>query len=257
MSAKAVGWALEQPLEPLPKIILVTLADCLNIETLKCIPSQEFLASRAMCSERTVSTHLKVLEEGGYLQRVKRNHPVTGYRLSDGYILALPESSSGRPTGSATSRQPEAAASGQEPERNQNSLLPSVGGVAEQVRDVFEHWRTTVPGRSNCTLTDPRRAKITTRLKRFDVATLKKAIDQAARDPFLNGANEREKSYTDFVTIFRTDDKVEDLLADADKPHIPRAAGNGRRMGMEDVHAAFENLDRQKGDVVEGTAEEL
>lgn len=133
MSAKAVGWALEQPLDPLPKIILVTLADCLNTETLKCYPSQQFIAGVARCSTRTVSTHLGQLEESGYLERVKRNHPVTGHRLSDGYVLGLPETSSGRPTGSPTQGQPEAAASG-EPEGNQKSLLPDGNRENAQAR---------------------------------------------------------------------------------------------------------------------------
>jgi hypothetical protein len=78
MSARAVGWALEQPLEALPKIILVTLADCMNSETAKCVPSQEYLAKIALCSDRTVRTHLTALEEGGYITRVRRSHPATG-----------------------------------------------------------------------------------------------------------------------------------------------------------------------------------
>jgi len=134
MSARAVGWALEQPLEALPKIILVTLADCMNSETAKCVPSQEYLAKIALCSDRTVRTHLTALEEGGYITRVRRSHPATGHRLSDGYVLHLPEGSSARPTGSAAARLPEAATS-REPERNQN---PSGNGRARASAPVMK-----------------------------------------------------------------------------------------------------------------------
>lgn len=122
MSAKAVGWALEQKLGAAQKVTLIVLADCMNTETGKCCPGQAFIAERVGCSDRTIRVYLGQLEGAGLIRRIKRNHPVDGHRLSDGYVLAvggaLPAESSGRsaiPTGSGTTSQPEAQASG-EPE---------------------------------------------------------------------------------------------------------------------------------------------
>lgn len=89
MSAEAVGWALKQSLDPPAKIILVTLADCMNTETGLCCPSQGFLAGVARCSKRTVIRRLTALEEEGYLQRSRRVDQA-GHRSTDSYVLGLP-----------------------------------------------------------------------------------------------------------------------------------------------------------------------
>jgi hypothetical protein len=110
---------------------------------------------------------------------------------------------------------------------------PVTGGP---VTEVFEHWRKVVPGKSRHALTPGRRSKIQTRLKEFSVEDLKRAIDQAARDPFLNGDNDREKSFTDFKTIFRNREKVEELLEDAARPPRQRApAGRAGRASVSDL----------------------
>lgn len=85
------------------------------------------------------------------------------------------------------------------------------------VREVFEYWQTKLD-KPNHSLTTSRQTKIRARLKEFSVADLKKAIDAAAADSFLCGANDRGKEFTDFKTIFKTQDKVEELLYEKAKP---------------------------------------
>ena len=95
---------------------------------------------------------------------------------------------------------------------------------AEATRRIFEHRRTTVPGKSAHRFTPGRRAKIDARRRSFSEEELFRAIDEAARDPFLNGENDRGRAYTDFKTIFRSDEKVEELLEAAGR--APRRARN-------------------------------
>lgn len=112
-------------------------------------------------------------------------------------------------------------------EEGKNGLLTEPCAEAlDPVSAVFEHWRAVVPERAGCRLTPGRREKIRARLRTFSATDLKLAIDQVARDPFLNGDNDRGKPFNDFGTIFRNDEKVEDLLLDA-----KRAPRSGRRNG--------------------------
>lgn len=99
---------------------------------------------------------------------------------------------------------------------------PATG--AESTRRIFEHWQETVKGKSTARFTPGRRSKIEARQRSFSEEELLRAIDEAARDPFLNGENDRQRSYTDFKTIFRSDEKVEELLEAAAR--APRRARN-------------------------------
>jgi hypothetical protein len=152
VSAKAVGWALEQRLQPAPKIALVVLADCMNNETKKCCPSQRFIAEHVGCSDRTVRTYLDTLESEGLIRRVPRRHPVSGARLSDGYILAvdgpLPEDpSGGDPRKPGLPAPPEEAASGHEPEEEPEvlSLLGASASASEPKRKPVTYNGKRVP----------------------------------------------------------------------------------------------------------------
>lgn len=117
---------------------------------------------------------------------------------------------------------------------------PSVEGLfdpggsngAAPVERIFERWQTIVPGKSGCRLTEGRRRRIRARLRSFDEATLLRAVEQAARDPFLNGENDRGRPFNDFRTIFRDDEKVEELLEDAARaPQRRNGAAKQERVG--------------------------
>jgi hypothetical protein len=137
-------WARKQKLgNATRKLILTSLAITAEATSGSGFASQEDLAGYAECSVRTVSTHLKVLEEDCLISRKKR-FSRNGYRLADGFILLapgveswpdgdeittgknrLPEDSS---TGNPLQGPPERAVAGQELPKNNPS--PSKNGRA-------------------------------------------------------------------------------------------------------------------------------
>lgn len=92
----------------------------------------------------------------------------------------------------------------------------------DKVQIIFERWRTVMPGRQGCRLTPGRRRKILARLQHNSLERLLAAVDRAAQDPFLNGANDRGRPFNDFQTIFRNDEKIDDLLMDVVVAPAPR-----------------------------------
>lgn len=83
---------------------------------------------------------------------------------------------------------------------------------AEDVREIFEYWIKARGKKEKTLLTDERRAKIRTRLNRFTVEEIKKAIDNIAYSSFHNGANDRNKVYDDLTLICRNDSTLEKWL---------------------------------------------
>lgn len=138
MSLRALDWALHVKIAPAPKVALMVLANCMNDETGKCCPSQAFIAERVGCSERTVRNYLQELEAAGLVTRVDRRHPVSGARLSNGYLLhvderaerpaeALPAESSGRTPRKPRLPGPPESVSAAEPEVEPESLSLRAG----------------------------------------------------------------------------------------------------------------------------------
>lgn len=90
MSLVALSWAFELTLPPMEKIVLLALADCENGETLRCDPSQKYIAERASVSVRTVREMLQRLEEKGLIVRTKRGFDGSaGGRQNDDYRLGV------------------------------------------------------------------------------------------------------------------------------------------------------------------------
>ena len=88
MSFKALAWAIDQDVgNPARKLILILLADHANHEH-QCFPSQKRLSKVVGISTRQVRTHLKHLEENGFICRVPRFFK--GRYTSDLYILPIP-----------------------------------------------------------------------------------------------------------------------------------------------------------------------
>ncbi|MBW9118863.1 helix-turn-helix domain-containing protein [Microbacterium trichothecenolyticum] len=113
MSLAALSWAFGLKLPPNEKIVLLALADCENDETLRCDPSQRYLAVKASVSERTVRDMLKALEGRDLIRREKRADPMTGGRQTDNYRLAMrgfPADSAGGLTGKSEGGYRQAAA---------------------------------------------------------------------------------------------------------------------------------------------------
>ena len=83
-------------------------------------------------------------------------------------------------------------------------------------RLVFEYWQETM-GKQGFKLTPKRRDKIKTRLKSFSIQQLCLAIDGCKASDYHQGLNERQTEYNDLELILRTDDKVEQFMAMAEK----------------------------------------
>lgn len=72
MSVEAVGWALRQRLPPLPKILLIALADQADERTGRVAYGRtdiEHLADKASLGRRSIFRYLKALERNAYLIR--------------------------------------------------------------------------------------------------------------------------------------------------------------------------------------------
>lgn len=89
MSVWATKWAYEQDVTPCgAKFVLVALADFADAEG-HCYPSQKRLAKMTGQSERSVRDHVLMLEEQGFLRRVKRTK-ADGTRATDEFFLNGP-----------------------------------------------------------------------------------------------------------------------------------------------------------------------
>lgn len=131
MSIRAINWALELPIPPTPKLVLVVIADYADDKGYA-FPGVETIARRASISERTLTRVLADLEANGFIER-ERRHLANGNRTSDGYHL-LPEGTT-RQNGGLTSRQMEGAKPPTVAATGEPSVEPSVtpkGGRATQ-----------------------------------------------------------------------------------------------------------------------------
>lgn len=88
MSFRAVLWALDQNLKPVPKLILVAIASHANVHTGAANPKVRTIARMAAVSPRTVFRKLPVLTEGKLL-RIEPNSCGRG-RLAHTYHLPCP-----------------------------------------------------------------------------------------------------------------------------------------------------------------------
>jgi len=87
MSHKATNWALQQRgLKPATKIVLFYLCDR-HKPDFGCFPSQARLAEDCEMSKRSVQAHLAILEEMGFIRKVRRSNG--GYYTSNMYRLAF------------------------------------------------------------------------------------------------------------------------------------------------------------------------
>lgn len=110
-------WSREQKVgNPTRKLILTSLAITAEAQTGSGFMAQADLAEYAECSVRTVSDHLKALEDTRLLRRRKR-FSKSGRRIADGFLLLAPGVTSwpdGEPVEAASP--PENSAGGSPPE---------------------------------------------------------------------------------------------------------------------------------------------
>ena len=87
MSIAAMHWAWHQALKPVPKLILMALADAADDQGV-CWPSIPTVARKCCLSKRTIQRTLQDLVNGGWLQ-VEPRFRKDGSRTSNSYRLAL------------------------------------------------------------------------------------------------------------------------------------------------------------------------
>ncbi len=82
-----MNWAWEQPLPPVPKLILMALADNADDHGY-CWPKMKTIAAKCSTSERTIQRTIKTLLTAGMLRKDAR-FDANGRQVSNGYTLAL------------------------------------------------------------------------------------------------------------------------------------------------------------------------
>jgi len=75
-------------LKPATKIVLYWLADCHNGETGQCFPSHKYLAKQCEMTDRSIRTHIELLEKSGLIRK-NENHRDNGSQTSNSYELLL------------------------------------------------------------------------------------------------------------------------------------------------------------------------
>jgi DNA-binding transcriptional ArsR family regulator len=88
VSAKATGWALDQELPPVTKLVLVALADECRRDSTVSWPGRARLAKCVGISERQVSRHVRELEKRNLVRREERRRD-NGSRTSNRFWLAI------------------------------------------------------------------------------------------------------------------------------------------------------------------------
>lgn len=82
-----MNWAWEQPLPPVPKLILMALADNADDHGY-CWPKMKTIAAKCSTSERTIQRTIKTLLTAGMLKKDAR-FDANGRQVSNGYTLVL------------------------------------------------------------------------------------------------------------------------------------------------------------------------
>ena len=96
MSHYMTALAMKQVgLKPATKIVLYWLADCHNGETGQCFPSHKYLAKQCEMTDRSIRTHIELLEQAGLIRK-HENHRDNGSQTSNSYELLLMETETPR-----------------------------------------------------------------------------------------------------------------------------------------------------------------
>ncbi|MEM7301904.1 MAG: helix-turn-helix domain-containing protein [Pseudomonadota bacterium] len=107
MSHVATTWAIQQRgLKPATKLVLWHLADCHNRHTGRCDPSQSRLAEECEMSRSSLNVHLDLLEERGFISRIRRRDSNSNRKKRTQYRLAFSERETGAESDGETAENP-------------------------------------------------------------------------------------------------------------------------------------------------------
>ncbi len=150
MSARAVNWAWMQHLDPLPKFVLVALADRSDDEGV-CWPSVRWLTRKTAIPERSVRHYVRIIREKGLIITRIRNRD-DGGQTSNEFRLAIPEGFGGYAAyaggsaadtpagGKAIAGAPGKAAAGQETfkeDKNRKNSIRSTEAAAVEKKLIY------------------------------------------------------------------------------------------------------------------------
>lgn len=225
--------------------VLLTLGTHMDAQGGSCFPSTRTLATETALSRKTVEKHLRLAEDGGWIERKPRSGSGQGWRRME-YSATVPE----KVGNDVTHVSPEGGESGSPRSgKGGESDALKVGNVVplstskstpnnNDVRSVFDHWRET-SGHTRARYTEGRQRTIRARLKSFTTDDLKQAITTACDDPWYQGQNDRNKRYDWIRTLLKNDEAVEKHLANGGKKNEPEA-GHGYRVSREELWAEVE-----------------
>ena len=215
MSAKAMGWALEQKTAlPVDKLVLIAVANFAGDDH-SSHPSRKTVADMAMCSLDTVDRALKRLEESGLLTKTARVHEKGG-PASNVYTLPLAAQGSrnlrpaapcgegvaaevrpGQPHNDAARVAAQDAATKEplkEPSKEPTPIAPKGGPTPMDALKAFEAYNATalrcgLPQAS--TMSKDRQRKIIARLRDYGLDGWAQALANVEKSSFLTGKNDR------------------------------------------------------------------
>lgn len=98
MSIKAIGWAWEQRVQPITKLVLLALADCSHPLTGATFPSIEHIQKVTGLCRRSVIAHLAILAKSGLIKKSPAFDEHGRQRRND-YTILLPEGAADAPPG--------------------------------------------------------------------------------------------------------------------------------------------------------------
>ena len=87
MSYQAMGWATEQDIPAMQKIVLLMLANRMNQDTGRCFPSHNRLATECGMSKRSVIRQIEKLEKFGFLSVIRETQ--NGAKIRNQYVLPI------------------------------------------------------------------------------------------------------------------------------------------------------------------------
>lgn len=225
MSIKAMSkvWGLD--LKPIPKLILLALADNANEDGI-CWPGLAYIEHKTGLVHSTTVKYISELEAAGLLKKHAR-YSSDGLRASNLYQLYLEDTkfevrttlSAPHELGvvretnlSSTSREQKPSINhNKEPIRQVDKSTRSVS-VSQDVEEVFKHWQDTM-GHPKAKL-DKRRIKVINEaLKTYSLDDLKQAIDGCKQSQFHMGANKNKTIHDGISVIFRDSEQIEKFIA--------------------------------------------
>jgi Helix-turn-helix domain len=284
MSKEAYDWAMSfRAKDATQRLILVSMGYVADAHGWNSYQSNKSLAEDGLCSERTVSRHLRELMEAGVIEITipsRRARPTT-FRLialdpdrqydpdrSDDRLASQSRrqksgTPSAEPVGSPMGRQ---CLDNDSPNPASSPLIGTGSGVGSKpvgqarpvsdVQRVFDAWIEATGRTGRSKLTGDRQGRIIRYLKDYPVEDLVDACRGIMKHPHYRGENDRNEVYTDLEHCLKGPKQIE-LFRDLHRGLIPpplstrTPATNGRTKPMGDTNMETLGtwLDQRRGAV--------